>query len=132
MAGQQWFTAQKTDNILYTEGDPASPLIFPDNVASYGTGYDAAASVFTAQNQGIYFFTSTLRQNNDDTYFYLKLNGNIVRQGEMGAATAQTTATISCVLLLQPGDTVHVELMTGDQIMCPECNFDGYMLYETI
>ena len=130
--GQVWFTAQKTDQLLYTEPSPAGVLIFPDNISSLGAGYDHGTSIFTAPVGGLYFFTATLQQYFDDTYFYMMVNYSPIRQGRLDAATTYNTATINSILMLQPGDTVHVELRSGDQIYCTHCNFDGYMLYEAI
>ena len=130
--GQVWFTAQKTNNNVYTEPSPSGPLIFPDNISSLGPGFDHATSIFTAPVRGLYFFTATLKQYDQNTYFYLELNGYRIRQGRLNTATSHNTATVNSILMLEPGDRVHVEVYPGHQINCYRCNFDGYMLYESI
>ena len=120
------------DNTFYTEPDPAGVFIFPENIFSVGPGYDHVTSIFTAPVRGLYFFTATLRQRDEDTIFYLVLNGAHIRQGAVDTATSSNTATVNSILMLESGDRVHVEVEAGDEIACWLCNFDGYMLYESI
>ena len=129
--GQVWFTAQNRDGV-YTAPSPSGPLIFPDNISSLGPGFDDFTSVFTAPVRGLYFFTTTLRQNDADSYFYMLLNDVYLRYGQFDVATDYNTATLSTILMLEVGDRVHVEVIAGYQIECYYCNFDGYMLHEAI
>ena len=130
--GQVWFTAMRKDGNVHTEPDPANPLLFPDNISSLGPGYDPVTSIFTAPVRGLYFFIATVQQNNDDDYFYLALNNVYIRHGRLDAATDFNTATVNSILMLEAGDRVHVEVAADDQIRCWYCNFDGYLLYESI
>ena len=134
--GPVWFTAMKTDGLVYTEPSPGSgPLIFPDNIASLGPGFDPETSIFTAPLPGIYFFTTTLRHNVDDVDFYLLWvsgadanDAAYIRQGILDDATSYNTATVNAIVYLQRGDTINVYVGPGDSLVCLECNFDGYLL----
>ena len=133
--GPVWFTAMKTDGIVYTEPTPASPLIFDDNIASLGPGFDPVTSIFTAPVRGLYFFTATLRQHNmSPTSFYMMLNGvhYSIRHGEVDSETWHNTATVNTIVKLAAGDTMHVQVNAGGRLLCTLCNFDGCLLHRHI
>ena len=124
----------KTDGLVFTEPSGV-PLIFPDNIASMGTGFDPVTSIFTAPVPGIYFFTATLRHNVDDMIFYLKWYSGTdddiayLRQALLDDATSYNTATVNAIVHLQRGDTINVMVSQGNSVVCLECNFDGYLLH---
>ena len=135
--GPVWFTAMKTDGLLYTEPNPSDTLIFPDNISTLGPGFDPVTSVFTAPVPGLYFFTTTLRQYNDDTYFNLFWGSGAdghwrrvgLRRDLLDATTIYNTATIDAIVNLSTGDTIDVALDYLRSIHCLYCNFDGYLLH---
>ena len=110
------------------------PVLSSSHITSpaWDPGYDPLTSVFTAPVRGLYIFTATLRQYDATTYFYLALNDLNIREGTLDTATYYVTATVNSILMLEAGDRVHVEVVDGYQIHCFLCNFDGYLLYESI
>ena len=112
----------------------AGTIVFPDVDFLQGNGYDQTTGIYTAPVDGYYLFHGELGGYTSLTIVYLTLNGVYKQRCYIYTYYDYNTATLGGVFKLSVGDTVSLELETGDTLSCyyDGCHFDGFLLYEII
>ena len=106
-------------------------VVFDDVQFVIGQGLDTLTSVFTAPVGGLYLFMhGNENGNNGASATELSVNGIRKRWNRIDTLVEAGSAT--ALLMLVPGDQVHVALNPNDEIYCSYCYFDGALLYQSL
>ena len=112
----------------------AGTIVFSEVDYIQGSGYNQTTGIYTTPVDGYYVFHGALVGFISQTYVYLKLNGAYKQLFHLYTSYDYSAATLGGIFKLYVGDTVNLELETGDYLSCDydTCHFDGFLLYEII
>jgi hypothetical protein len=114
-------------------GPNAEPTIimFDEIQFVIGDGFDTLTSVFTAPVGGLYLFMSGNQNGNDGLSITGIYHNGIIRRYNR-IDTHHEAGIQTVLLMLQAGDTVHVEFYPNYEMYCFKCYFDGVLLYQSL
>ena len=125
-------------NIFGDYGPSAEDMVipFPNVQFTFGGGYDAVSSIFTAPVEGIYFISARAAKGSDDSLIgrsSILING-VEDRALRNGANLYETASADALFHLQAGDQIWLEVLANKQIFCDPtlCSFEGCLLYEII